>query len=77
MEKMNKIELMMIEVVKKILSLETDVKKFDRGNSVAGIRLRANIQVLKKMLQEVRMQIQVIKHKRKAQKKLKKIDKRI
>jgi len=53
-----------IEDVKKLTSeLETDLEKFyDKGNKAAGTRARKQLQELKKLSQEIRLEIQEMKN---------------
>jgi hypothetical protein len=53
-----------IEEVKKLTSeLETDLEKFyDKGNKAAGTRARKQLQELKKLSQEIRLEIQDMKN---------------
>lgn len=53
-----------IEDVKKLTSeLETDLEKFyDKGNKAAGTRARKQLQELKKLSQEIRLEIQDMKN---------------
>jgi len=62
---MRKIENMVTKIVEKILESELDVKKFDRGNQRAGLRIRKVMQQIRWMAHEVRMEIQIIKKYRK------------
>jgi len=54
-----------IEEVKNLMSeLEEDMEKFyDKGNKAAGTRARKQLQDLKKLAQEIRLEIQDIKNK--------------
>lgn len=54
-----------IEEVKNLMSeLEEDMEKFyDKGNKAAGTRARKQLQNLKKLAQEIRLEIQDIKNK--------------
>lgn len=46
-----------------LLSLETDFKKFyEDGNKAAGTRVRKGLQDLKELSQEVRTEVQEVKH---------------
>ncbi len=46
-----------------LLSLETDFKKFyEDGNKAAGTRVRKGLQDLKELSQEVRAEVQEVKH---------------
>ena len=56
---------MVIKMVEKLLESELDVKKFDRGNQRAGLRVRKVMQQIRKMAAEVRAEIQIIKKSRK------------
>ena len=49
-----------LEVLQKFLSdCETDfIKFFDKGNSVAGTRVRKHMQELKKMANDIRTEVQ-------------------
>lgn len=58
---MRKIENMVAKIVEKLLDTQKDMKKFDRGNQRAGVRIRKVMQEIKGMAQEVREEIQVIK----------------
>lgn len=53
-----------IEEVKNLMSeLEEDMEKFyDKGNKAAGTRARKQLQELKKMAQEIRLDIQARKN---------------
>ena len=53
-----------IEEVKKLTSeLEADLEKFyDKGNKAAGTRARKQLQELKKLSQEIRLEIQDMKN---------------
>jgi len=53
-----------IEEVKNLMSeLEEDMEKFyDKGNKAAGTRARKQLQDLKKLAQEIRLEIQDIKN---------------
>lgn len=47
-----------------IVSVEDDMSKFyDKGNKAAGTRARKGLQELRKLAQEVRLEIQDIKNK--------------
>lgn len=54
-----------IEDVKSLVSeLEEDMEKFyDKGNKAAGTRARKQLQDLKKLSQEIRLEIQDMKNK--------------
>ncbi len=54
-----------IEEVKTVMAeLEEDLEKFyDKGNKAAGTRARKQLQNLKKLSQEIRLEIQDIKNK--------------
>lgn len=54
-----------IEEVKNLMSdLEVEMSKFyDKGNKAAGTRARKHLQNLKKLAQEIRLEIQDIKNK--------------
>lgn len=54
-----------IEEVKNLMSeLEEDMEKFyDKGNKAAGTRARKQLQDLKKLAQEIRLEIQDMKNK--------------
>ena len=54
-----------IEEVKSLMSeLEEDMEKFyDKGNKAAGTRARKQLQDLKKLAQEIRLEIQDMKNK--------------
>ena len=56
-----------IEEVKNLMTeLEDDMEKFyDKGNKAAGTRARKQLQDLKKLSQEIRLEIQDIKNKTK------------
>lgn len=53
-----------IEEVKNLMTeLEEDMEKFyDKGNKAAGTRARKQLQDLKKLSQEIRLEIQEIKN---------------
>lgn len=53
-----------IEEVKNLMAeLEDDMEKFyDKGNKAAGTRARKQLQELKKLSQEIRLEIQDIKN---------------
>lgn len=53
-----------IEEVKSLMTeLEEDMEKFyDKGNKAAGTRARKQLQDLKKLAQEIRLEIQEIKN---------------
>ena len=53
-----------IEEVKNLMSeLEEDMEKFyDKGNKAAGTRARKQLQDMKKLAQEIRLEIQDIKN---------------
>lgn len=53
-----------IEEVKSLMTeLEEDLEKFyDKGNKAAGTRARKQLQELKKLSQEIRLEIQDIKN---------------
>lgn len=53
-----------IEEVKNLMAeLEEDMEKFyDKGNKAAGTRARKQLQELKKLSQEIRLEIQDIKN---------------
>ncbi len=53
-----------IDEVKNLMSdLEVDLEKFyDKGNKAAGTRARKQLQALKKLSQEIRLEIQDIKN---------------
>ena len=70
---MRKIENMVVKMVEKILESELDVKKFDRGNQRAGLRIRKVMQQIRAMAHEIRTEIQIIKKYRKKSN-VKKID---
>lgn len=51
------------DVKQAIESIEEDMKKFyEKGNKAAGTRARKGLQELKKLAQEVRLEIQDIKN---------------
>ncbi|NBC26313.1 MAG: histone H1 [Bacteroidetes bacterium] len=54
-----------IDEVKNLMSeLEVDLQKFyEKGNKAAGTRARKQLQNLKKLAQEIRLEIQDIKNK--------------
>lgn len=54
-----------IEEVKNLMSeLEEDMEKFyDKGNKAAGTRARKQLQDLKKLAQDIRLEIQDMKNK--------------
>lgn len=54
-----------IEEVKNLMTeLEEDMEKFyDKGNKAAGTRARKQLQELKKLSQEIRLEIQDMKNK--------------
>jgi Tfp pilus assembly protein PilE len=54
-----------LEQVKSLMSeLEVEMEKFyDKGNKAAGTRARKQLQELKKLSQEIRLEIQDIKNK--------------
>ena len=41
--------------------LKVEYEKFERGNKSAGTRARKHLQVIKKIAQEIRQQIQTVK----------------
>lgn len=53
-----------IDEVKNLMSdLEVDLEKFyDKGNKAAGTRARKQLQALKKLSQDIRLEIQDIKN---------------
>jgi Tfp pilus assembly protein PilE len=53
-----------IEEVKNLMTeLEEDMEKFyDKGNKAAGTRARKQLQELKKLSQEIRLEIQAMKN---------------
>lgn len=51
-----------------VADCEGDVTKFLEGNNAAGSRVRATMQTLKKLAQEVRKEVQAEKNARKASK---------
>lgn len=53
-----------IDEVKNLMTdLEVDLEKFyDKGNKAAGTRARKQLQALKKLSQEIRLEIQDIKN---------------
>jgi len=62
---MNKYE----ELLQTVENLEGDFEKFyDRGQAIAGTRLRKGLSDLRKTLQEIRKDIQDVKAQRKAEK---------
>ena len=52
---------MILKMVQKLLESELDVKKFDRGNQIAGLRIRKVMQQIRAMAHEIRAEIQIIK----------------
>lgn len=56
------------EQLKKLISdMEPDLEKFyEKGNKAAGTRARKQLQELRKLSQEIRLEIQDIKNKEKA-----------
>lgn len=57
------------EAIKQLVTdCEGDVTKFFEGNNAAGSRVRATMQTLKKLAQEVRKEVQAEKNARKASK---------
>ena len=46
------------ELKELVASLEGDVEKFNRGNKAAGTRIRKGLQAVKKVAQELRVEIQ-------------------
>ena len=54
------------EMIEFLKSLETDVEKFyDKGQAAAGTRIRKAMSQLKNMAQDVRVEVQELKTKRK------------
>ena len=66
---MIKIEEMVLEIVQKLLDSQKDIRKFDKGNQRAGIRIRAMLKEVRIKAHETRMEIQRIKHRRKKERK--------
>ncbi len=62
------------QIVSMIDEAEPDMRKFERGNATAGIRVRAKMQDIRRMAKSVRVDIQSIKKVRKAEKHAKKTD---
>lgn len=57
------------ETIKQLVTdCEGDVVKFTEGNNAAGSRVRAAMQSIKKLAQEVRLEVQATKNAKKAAK---------
>jgi len=51
------------KLVEEIENLKVEIEKFERGNKSAGTRARKSLQNIKKICQEIRIQIQETKKK--------------
>lgn len=53
-----KIEKMYDKMLKMLLTIQLDIKKFDMGNKTAGIRVRWSMQEVRKQAKSIRVEIQ-------------------
>jgi hypothetical protein len=51
------------KLLDEIENLKVELEKFERGNKSAGTRARKSLQTIKKICQEIRVQIQDVKKK--------------
>lgn len=61
---MKKVTPIITEIMQDIISTEKDARKFDRGNSTAGKRVRKRMQLLRSKAKEIRIIIQIERKKR-------------
>jgi len=59
---MNNLDSKMNEMMQTLISTAVDVEKFHQGNKSAGTRVRAAMQEIKNIAQEVRVEVQSIKN---------------
>ena len=58
---MNNLDSKMNEMMQTLISTAVDVEKFHQGNKSAGTRIRAAMQDIKTIAQDVRVEVQAIK----------------
>lgn len=61
---MNTVE-MLDDLIKTAAKSEADLRKFDSGNTAAGIRARKRMQVIRQKAKKIRFQIQRVRKERK------------
>ena len=59
---MNNLDSKMNEMMQTLISTAVDVEKFHQGNKSAGTRIRAAMQDIKTIAQDVRVEVQAIKN---------------
>ena len=60
---MRNLEDKMNDMMQCLISTAVDVKKFEQGNKSAGTRIRQAMQEIKRLAQDVRVDVQAIKNK--------------
>ena len=59
---MNELDSKMHEMMQTLIATAVDVEKFEDGNKSAGTRIRKNMQNVKNLAQQVRVEVQEMKN---------------